>query len=209
MDSASHSSEASAGRKRRRTLRIVGVLAAMAVGYLLSPYAAAARLAQAARAQDVAAVEARVDLPALRQSLARQVVRLYTARDPRIQKLGSLERGVANAAATAAVSAVIGDYLTPEALTRLAAGQLPAGLPTTGDQLAMQLPALDTASVWRLVRGSRFENPVRFSITVGDEPYRLGFALRGMRWRLSALELPPAVIERLVATLEEQLRPET
>ena len=198
---------------RRGRWIALGLLFAIVLGYWLSPYVAAARLAQAANAGATDEVLARIDLPALRISFARQIVRTYISRNPQARGLDPLARQVVAGAATGFVDAIIAEHLTPAAIAALLADRGSAA--PQGEVLGPGLALPRTGgfgNAWTLFRNSGFDGLASFAVTVppkaasADErdAYRLRFGLSGMRWKLRALELPRAVLARLADELKSR-----
>ena len=192
------------GRQPRWGLRIaLGVVAAVLIGYWLSPYLSVTRFALAANAGATNEVLARTDLPALRASFARQIVRTYLARQPQTRSLDPLARQLVGSVATGYVDAIIAEHLTPQALigARGAAAQ-PGGLLGQG----MALPRADLHGAWELFANSGFDGVASFAVAVpagaDDDRYRLRFGLAGLRWMLRAIELPRSALDKLADELK-------
>ncbi len=202
---------------RRRWRLLLGLLAAVLVGYWLSPYVGAARFALAANAGATGEVLARTDLPALRVSFARQIVRAYIARHPQARGLDPFARQVVAGVATGYVDALIAEHLTPEAIAALlsarGAGAQAGGL--LGSGAAPPRPD-DLAGAWELFLNSGFDGLTSFVVTIPgqggaadqgateQERYRLRFGLSGLGWKLRALELPQGVLARLADELKSR-----
>lgn len=198
---------------RRGRWIVLGLLFAILFGYWASPYVAAARLAQAANAGAADEVLGRIDLPALRMSFARQIVRSYISRNPQARGLDPLARQVVAGAATGFVDAIIAEHLTPVAITALLTER---GSAAPADELlgpGLALPrAGGLGDAWTLFRNSGFDGLTSFAVTVppkaaaADEmdAYRLRFGLSGTRWKLRALELPKTVLGRLADELKSR-----
>jgi len=195
----------------RWRLRIgLGVLGAALVGYWLSPYAGVARFALVANAGDTAALVTRIDLPALRSSFARQIVRTYIARQPQTRSLDPLARQVVASVATGYVDAIIAEHLTPAAIAALISARRTG---TPADGLLGQgatLPRLNGLSAaWTLFSRSGFDGLASFAValparegTVPEDGYRLRFRLGDFSWKLAAVDLPQAALNRLADELK-------
>ena len=184
-------------------LRSLVVLAFAWTVYALSPYAALYGLARAAQAGDLAAIEARVNLRAVRVSISRQVVVAYLRATGREAELdvptGSLAAGVG---ATIA-DPVVAEYVSPEAVARLLQGRDRRG-PEGAAAGPLRLDSLHAA--WRLfaeaeTRGFR---AISFALPPGRPPgeqVRAQLRLAGGSWRLVGVRLPDAVTGQLVGEL--------
>lgn len=196
-------------RRPRWGLRIaLGVVAAILIGYWLSPYLSVTRFALAADAGATEEILARTDLPALRASFARQIVRAYLARQPQTRSLDPVARQVVASVATGYVDAIIAEHLTPQAIASLVSARgatvRPGGL--LGQGLA--LPSPDLQGAWTLFANSGFDGLASFAVVfparaeASKDDYRLRFGLNGLRWMLRAVELPQAALERLADELK-------
>lgn len=165
----------------RRVLPILLLLVALAgVGWIWgSPYLVVRAMERAADARDANALSARVDYPALRQSVKDQLRRRAVEDGGAAEGvlLGALlEAGIAGSVVDAAV--------TPEGIRLMFAagaadsvGEARATLDARS--MALRRDALDR---FRLVR------------TDGGGG-ALVFALRGLRWKLVEIQLPPRQME--------------
>jgi hypothetical protein len=188
-----------APRRRSALWLVLGLILAAAIGYWLSPYLATVRFAQAANAGSAEAVLARTDIPALRASVARQVVRAYIARDPQTRTLDPLARSVLAGVAASYLDAIIAEQVTPEALAGLLRREVRPGS-LLGEGVALAAPQR-FSEAWALFARSGFDGLTSFVLVPPPEPtgeYRLRFGLSGWRWRLRAIELPQPVLVRLV-----------
>ncbi len=197
------------GRRPRWGLRIaLGVVAAVLIGYWLSPYLSASRFALAAKAGATDEVLARTDLPALRTSFARQIVRTYMARQPQARSLDPLARQIVGGGATGYVDAIIAEHLTPQAVAALLSARGGAAQPGGVLGQGVALPTPDLQGAWTLFANSGFDGPTRFSVELparaeaGADRYRLRFGLVGLRWVLQAVELPRSALVKLADELK-------
>src|SRR5215207_5998188 len=103
-------------------LRSLVALALLWAVYLLSPYVALYNLAKALEARDVALIEERVDFPALRLSLARQIAAAYarTVAPPKDGK--SPTSGIGSGAGAAFIEPLLEPYVSPQAIVELMRG---------------------------------------------------------------------------------------
>src|SRR5215216_7114944 len=100
-------------------VRSLAALALLWATYLLSPYVALYNLAKAIEARDVPLIEERVDFPALRLSLARQIAAAYAKAIAPPKDGKSPTSGVATAAGTAFVEPLLEPYVSPQAIVEL------------------------------------------------------------------------------------------
>jgi hypothetical protein len=184
---------------------VAGFLVLLAVWgfYLASPYYALYRLGRAVEAGDLNDVAARVNIRALRYSLARQVATEIAASEP--SGIASADAQVAAAAAMAIADPVLDGIVRPDGLIRL------LRISPTGDATgtafggrSVGIEDLDdffAASHWRGFRN------VYVNLPPGEPPgsrFRLQLRLGNGRWRLVALDLPPALIRRIASELKSR-----
>ena len=196
-------------RRPRWGVRIaLGIVAAALAGYWLSPYLSVTRFALAANAGAAEEVLARTDLPALRTSFARQIVRTYMARQPQTRSLDPLARQIVGGVATGYVDAIIAEHLTPQTIAALISARGAATQPSGVLAQGLTLPTPDLQGAWTLFANSGFDGLASFAVAVpardgaaGDR-YRLRFGLAGARWMLRAVELPQPALEKLADELK-------
>jgi hypothetical protein len=184
---------------------LAGLVIAWGV-YLVSPYYALYRLGRAVEAGDVDEVARRVNLRALRYSLARQVGNELAAREP--AGIAGVDAQVAAAAAFVLADPLLDSAAKPEGLIRLLRTS-PTGDPTgtAFGSRSVGIEDLDdflASSSWRGFRNVYVTLPP-------DEPrasrFRLQLRLGNGRWRLVSLELPPQVIRRIATDLRRRSKP--
>ncbi len=170
----------------------------------------AAQLAAIASQGNAAAVMARVDLPALRHSLGSQIVRAYLRQNPRAQKLGPLERGLAGSVGGSVADAMLQQALTPENIAALLdKGRLGARAGVANAATLWRMPPLEAAfqaGPLRAVANSYFDGPISFVVALDGADGRFGVHLRlaGRVWRLSGLDIPEDVSDRLARAVAER-----
>ena len=103
----------------RRSLVALALLWAV---YLLSPYVALYNLAKALEARDVALIVERVDFPALRLSLARQIAAAYTKAVAPPKDGKSPTSGLGSGAGAAFIEPLLEPYVSPQAIVELMRG---------------------------------------------------------------------------------------
>ncbi len=109
---------------RKHALRLVLIMAALGgVAYWASPYVAAARLANAAKRGDIEAIVTRFDVPRMRISLARQIVRAWPLDQALVAAIDPAARQAAGLVAVTYVDAMISEHFSSEALASALAGQ--------------------------------------------------------------------------------------
>jgi hypothetical protein len=188
-------------------LRITGAGVALAIAimaYWAWPLIGAAQLAAVASHGDAAAVMRRVDLPALRHSLGSQIVRAYLKQNPKYQKLGSLARGLAGSVGGSVADALLQEALTPENIASLL-NKGRVGGANTEDPAAeplWRMPPLGEAfqsGPFQALLNSYFDGPMSFVVALdsGDGRYGVHLHLSGATWRLSGLDIPAEISDRL------------
>jgi len=142
--------------------------------YGVSPYFSFWRFTVALRAGDSAAISARVDFPAIRASLKKQLVARFArtaTSHKRWSKLGPT-----------LIDAVVDAYATPDGLAVLISN--PGALK---DLRAPQQFPTGKAVNWPKVKYAFFTSPRTF--VVDREGIKLRFRLKGLCWRLNELDL--------------------
>ncbi len=191
----------------RWTGRILVALILVGAIYVLSPYVALYRLARAIDAKDVAAIEQRVNFPAVRISLAKQLIPAYLVAAGRASELkGTRGQAVVGIGATIA-DPLIARYLSPAALAELLDDpRLGAGKPRVGGDGGGGVGLTSLREAWLLfvTAQSRGFRAISFALPVDrptGEQFRLQLRIRNFGWRLVGIELPPPLLDRLVQEL--------
>lgn len=195
------------GRLGRHVLILVAVLG---FAYWLSPYVAAVRFALAVQSGSSEAVTARIDLPAVRNAFARQIVRTYLGRNPQTKGLDGLARQAVGSVATGYVSAIVSEYLTPEAIADLLRqGRSSSRAGALLGEGAPMPRIVGLSQAWQLYRASGFGGPTSFIVepaaSTGAKGYRLIFGLDGLGWPLKAADLPDETLNRLADELSARI----
>jgi len=189
-------------KKRVGRLLAVGVLIA-AVAYWASPYVAAVRLAEAAKRRDIEAVVSRFDVPRIRISLARQIVRAYPVDQALAAALDPVARQAAGVVAVTYVDAMIAEHFSAETLAAALAGH---DRSVSGS--SVKLPGLmELDSAWSVFMRSGFTGPVSFAIDIEASDgslLRLGFRWIGGTWRVVSFGLPREVIGEAIRLLKSR-----
>lgn len=196
----------------RWTLRI-GLLGLLAwAAFMVSPFVALYRLGRAVEAQDVAAIAERVNFPALRISLSKQIAGEYLRNVGRGHELDSLDRNVAAGAGATFAEPLVAQLVTPEAVAGLLGGRLPRGIAAAGPSFA-GARLIDVESLGRMSRifvASQSRGFRNIFIPLPDgkpkaEQVRLHLRLTGTSWRVFGVELPEDLVRALVKQLPRSL----
>ena len=201
------------GNKTRKVKEIMrwflGVTTALFLtwaGYMASPYIALWTLAGAIERGDVAAVSARVNVHALRASLARQVAAEELKRvAPAGQTMSAGEQQLAASALTLLADPLMQQFLRPASMVQLLQAlftgretQTPKEDGSAGaDQTSIRLGRLTEilgASRWRGFRNFYVSLPATRPV---DQRFRLQLRFSRLAWRLVAVDLPPGRAERM------------
>jgi hypothetical protein len=189
---------------RKHALRLVLIMAALGgVAYWASPYVAAARLANAAKRGDIEAIVTRFDVPRMRISLARQIVRAWPLDQALVAAIDPAALQAAGLVAVTYVDAMISEHFSSEALASALAGQ---GRTVSGSPIKLPSAAA-VGGVWDIFSRSGFTGPVSFAIDIdaGDGSHaRLGFRFIGGTWRVVSLGLPREVVAEAIRLLKNR-----
>ena len=184
----------------RKTIATIVILAALFLGWSAWPFFALYDIARAVQASDTARIEQRVDFPSLRRSLSDQIVAAY------LRVTGAkIERGVVGAFGGGIADAMVGKLVTPEALAGLLREGWPKGV-LAGRPPDVAVPNFsELGNIARLYAASDYGiGEFRIALPLDAPPerrFRLQLALKNWTWRLAALDLPPALSERLAREL--------
>jgi hypothetical protein len=190
----------------RRIAIILGLILLAVVAYGASPYVAVARFANDLRRQDAASAIARIDIPAVRTSIARQVARQVLARNPQLAANSPLGPQAASMIAAGAVNAYLAETFTPQALAEmLGTGRLPASVAGAASGRFPALP--DVTDAASLLRRAGFTGIRSFAVDVpgSDGDTALVFGIRGVTWTLIAINLPAPLLDRLTSEISSKL----
>jgi Protein of unknown function (DUF2939) len=198
--------------RMRWTFRILVLLLVLWAVFFISPYVSLYGLANALRAKDIAAIEARVNLRAVRASVARQLIPAYLVATGRESELKGATNQAAVGMGASFAATVLEQYLSPGALAGFlsepgtAAGR---GLQADG---GIGLASLEDAWLLFASAQTRGFRVVSFAVPVdkpAEEQFRLQMRIRGLGWRLVGIELPKPVLSRLVQELIKRNPPAT
>ena len=170
----------------RRIRWLVIICIVLLLVYAASPYVAFWRFTFALRSGDTAALNARVDFPAVRQSLKAQLV-AYFSPDKTGERHIKNKRlaGLVTALRPTLVDALVDAYVTPDGLAALIADPN-AVKRMRAPQSAQQSHAFKSVD-WSKVRYAFFTSPRVF--VVDREGIKLRFRFTGFGWRLNKLDL--------------------
>jgi hypothetical protein len=193
----------------KKTIAAIVILFAVWFAWSAWPFLALYDLVRAAQAADVAGIERRVDFPALRRSLSSQIIQAYARLTGKKVDGGGLMVGIASAFADPFVEKL----LSPQALADLLQNgwpremlaERPEGfegldLNTLGNALQLYFAADYGIGEFRV--------PVPVNRPVALQ-FRIRLTLADWTWRLSGLDLPNALQDRLARELikQEQNKP--
>lgn len=193
----------------RWSLWIGAVLALVWLTYCVSPYVALYRFERAVQAHDAAAVQKRVNFRALRFSLTKQAANALVEAGARGHELDAQQRQMAAGAAIPLVEPLVARLLTPETIIDLLDDGWPQDLAPEAAPEVGGLQIRSPSQVWRFFtrsEGRGFRNVVvTFPPRARPEAqFRLKLRLSGWAWRITEIELPAVLRERLVRELAER-----
>ena len=193
----------------KKIIASIAVVFALWVAYSAWPFFALYDFVRAAQAADVAKIEQRVDFPELRRSLSSQIIQAYARLTGTKLDTGGLMVGLASAFADPFIERL----LSPETLAELLKNGWPKAM------LADRPPGLDgldlqtLGNAWQLYLASdyglgEFRVPVPVDLPA-ERQFRVRLALSDWTWKLSGLDLPQALQDRLARELmkEQQAKP--
>ncbi|WP_194164540.1 DUF2939 domain-containing protein [Microvirga thermotolerans] len=189
------------------TLRVTFLLFLAWLIFMVSPFVALYDLARAVEAKDMARVERRINVHALRVSFSRQILGEYL-KTPDGQEIGGIEPNAAARAGAAVFDPYIETLVTPQTILDL----LAKGWPQHGakgaapDLSVMDVGSFDAAALrraWDLFIASESQGFRSIVMPLPpekpkDEQFRLTWRLGGTSWRLTGLDLPKALREELI-----------
>ena len=188
---------------------LAGTLAALVIIvliYFATAYAALFDLVAAARQADGARLLARTDTARVTESIARQVIDAYFDRLRAGRGAGATERLVAGAVGGSLGELLATQMLTAQGLSRFLDDGKVAALPDPPALSGLpRLSDLNLKDAGALFGRLHLITPVEMSIRIGSGPRDGDAAIRlhldGHGWRLSALMLPRARLDELIARL--------
>ena len=199
----------------RWTLRIVAAVAVALALFVLTPFVAVYRLSRAVEARDVAALQERVNFRAVSVSLSRQLVAAYLdareggsgSRDP-----GPASRDLAIRAGVALADPVVSQLVTPEVFAQLLARGWPESVaegPGPSGPQALGLRLGSWPEILKIMGTAETHGFRRVLVSYPpsepqDRQFRLHLRLRGLTWRVVAIDLPDELRRRLAAEIRRR-----
>jgi hypothetical protein len=196
----------------RWTFRFFYLLFIAWVIFMVSPFAALYDLAHAVEGRDVARIKERVNFPALRISISRQVVGDYLHTPEGRAKIGDLDGKLATNAGSAVLNPLIEQFITAEALIDLLDDGWPQKVAArSGGQAPISLRFSSLSEAFKTYFASESNGfrsitiPIPVDSTV-DRQFRITMRLSGTTWRLTGIELPKAVREEMIKRVQNKTR---
>lgn len=188
----------------KKTIAVVVLLLALWVGYLAWPFVSLLAVVRAAESGDVAAIQERVNFPALRRSLSGQIISTY-ARFTGMKLDGA---GLTVGLAASLADPFIEKMLSPAALADLLRSGWPKGVLSDAAPGAGGVSPSAIGNAWRLFLNSDYGiGEVRVTVPV-DQPkekqFRIELGLHDWSWKLQGLGLPVELQERLARELMKE-----
>jgi hypothetical protein len=200
----------------RRWIVGIGIIALVAGLYLASPFVGLYRLGSALHSADAPALLDRIDVAGVRRSIVSQIVdEIGQDEDVRrqLEKLGVVGRDMALRAAAGEFDRQLAATVTPEIIRLLLAeGRLPPEF--TGG--AADAAGTRTGSIGlpdnplRFLRSWDYVSPRKVRAVIGEagrpEDWTgLVLFLKGATWRLTEVQLPPAVLREVRPALKKAI----
>jgi len=185
---------------------IVAALAFMALcgAYVAWPFASLYEVVRAAQAGDAARIEQRVDFPALRRSLVAQLVEAHARLSGKRLDRSGLTVGIASGFA----SPLVEQLVSPAMLAEIMRNGWPNKMLPDKPAGVEGLDSNTLGNVWQLYLSSDYGiGEARFSVPVNrpkEKQFRVRLALSGWTWKLSGLDLPWELQERLAREFVKQ-----
>jgi hypothetical protein len=188
----------------RKIFIAVAAVAALCVAYVAWPFASLYELVRAAQAGDVAGIERRVDFAALRRSLVAQLLETHARLNGRRLERAGFTIGIASSFADPLVEQLVSPATLAEIMRNGWPRQVLADAPAGVEGLQSDR----LGNVWQLYFNSDYGiGEARFAVPA-DRPkehqFRVRLALSGWTWKLSGLDLPQALQERLAREFVKQ-----
>lgn len=191
----------------RWTPRIVALLAVLLAGYTAWPFIDLYRLGRAVESADTATLERRVEMNAVRPSIARQVLDSYLRLTGNEAKIGEILHGGAFGFGAAIANRALGGLIELEqiaALLRQTLGKVRNKRDGAHEQGGTIVPS-DLGALWTLYASSEYRL-TRFSVAVPpalppEQRLRLHLQLTQWRWKLYGVDLPQPLREQLAKML--------
>lgn len=178
---------------RSRTVFVLAAIVVVAVVcYGASPYYSFWRFREALRTSDRDAINARVDFPALRESMKRELhARFFPEAAADKSKKKNRWRAMLENAAPSLIDTLVDAYVTPEGIVALLADPRIAVAEKPPPNPSDAAPAAHHNFDWSKVHRAFFTGPRDFAVDANGTKLLFRFSLAG--WRLRGIELPPDV----------------
>jgi hypothetical protein len=188
----------------RKILAATLVAIALSAGYMAWPYASLIGVVRAAKAGDVAQIKERVNVGALRRSLAYQIFQTYA----RLTGMRLDSAGLTVGAATSFIDPMVEKLLTPATLAELMRTGWPKAVLPEGPISVEGLDPETLGNAFQLFLNSDYGiGEVRVTVPVHqpkEKQFRVELALERWVWKLNGLALPVELQERLARELMKQ-----
>ena len=176
----------------------------LCVAYVAWPFASLYEVVRAAQAGDAARIAERVDFVALRRSLVAQFIEVHARLNGKRLDRSGFTVGIASSFADPLVEQLI----SPETLAEIMRNGWPNKMLADKPAGIEGLDVNSLGNVWQLYLNSDYGiGEARFSVPVSrpkEKQFRVRLALSGWTWKLSALDLPHELQERLVREFVKQ-----
>jgi len=185
---------------------VVAALAFLALcgAYVAWPFASLYEVVRAAQAGDAARIEQRVDFPALRRSLVAQLIEAHARLSGKRLDRSGLTVGIASGFA----SPLVEQLVSPATLAEIMRNGWPNKMLPDKPAGVEGLDSNTLGNVWQLYLNSDYGiGEARFSVPVNrpkEKQFRVRLALSGWTWKLSGLDLPWELQERLAREFVKQ-----
>lgn len=189
----------------RKTLGVIAILLVLWLGYIVWPFVSLISVVRAAQAGDAVTIAQRVDFPKLRRSMAVQLLQAYAG-------LSGIKLDAASV--TIGLTAAFADPFIEKLLTPAALGELiRSGWPkaTLGEDAPAGSAGLDPGefgNIWQLFLNSDYGiGVVRIALPFHqpkERQFHLQLSLSEWTWKLSSLDLPVALKERIAREMMRQ-----
>jgi hypothetical protein len=185
-------------------ISLVVAIAVVSLAYAGTAFVSLGSLATAAREGDGARLMAMSDVPRVRHALVEQIINAYLERIGQKRELKPFERMAVQTFGASIADEVAIKLTTPENLSAiLKSGAVRDAANKIDISNMPPLADFDVSSIFNVVEHVVPIKLVEFSLRLGADPsagaIRMHFA--GLAWKLSGLELPAAMVSKLVDRL--------
>jgi hypothetical protein len=199
---------------RKAVLFAAAILAVAA--YVAWPFGGLYQLGHALHSRDAEAALERIDVTAVRRSIALQIAQEGTRVAGAERRLGEIGGQIAAKVGLAVLDRQLAEVITPQTLRQLIAeGEIPP-------ELAEQMPAEQgqdrvgaaaglPENPLRFIQDWEFMSPITFRVVIGEDrqpDHWTGLTLRlsGLTRQLAGVELPEVVMARIRPVMQERIR---